>query len=146
MQVVEVVYGQNRSEDFFLHHQTVLPGALHDYRPDEPALFVDGPSPVDDPAAVVVSQQSFNALHMEPIDDFTVIAVILQALVPLEELLQGSKEGSPEVFLHGLMDVDMVDADAGLPAVEKFPKQDAVDRRADLCAFIHNDRTLAAQL
>jgi len=44
------------------------------------------------------------------------------------------------------MDVDMVDADAGLPAVEKFPKQDAVDRRADLCAFIHNDRTLAAQL
>ena len=98
MQVIVVVYGQNRSEDFFLHHQTVLPRGLHDNRPDEPALFVDCPSPVDDPAAVVVGQQFFNALHMEPIDDLPVIAVILQALVSLEELLQGSQEGSPEVF------------------------------------------------
>ena len=99
MQVVEVVYGQNRPEDFFLHHQTVFSWGLYDNRPDEPALFVDGSSAVDDPAAVVVSQQSFNALHMKPIYDFTVIAVILQALVSLEKLLQGSQESSPEVFL-----------------------------------------------
>jgi len=36
---------------------------------------------------------------MKPIYDFTVIAVILQALVSLEKLLQGSQESSPEVFL-----------------------------------------------
>ena len=144
MQIIEVEYGQNWPKDLFLHHEAVLLGGLDDYGPDEPALFVDCSSPVDDPTTVVVGQQFFNAIHMETIDYFTVIAVILQVLVPLEELLQRSEQGSSEILLDGLMDVNMVHADACLPTVEKLAEQDAVYCWADLCTFIHNDRALAS--
>jgi hypothetical protein len=146
LQVAEIEQGQHRSEDLLLHHEAVPARGLDDHRRDEPAVLVDGLAAVDDPAAVVVSEQLLDAVDVEAVDDLAVVAVLLQVLRALVELLQFTQESGPEGLPDGLVDVDVVDADAGLPAVEELAEQDAVHCWVHLGRLVHNHRALPPQL
>jgi hypothetical protein len=83
---------------------------------------------------------------MEPVDDLAVVAILLETLISLVEKREGLKQQRPEGFPEGVMDEDVVHADAGLPAVEELPEEDAVYSRAYLGRLIHDHGTLPSQL
>jgi hypothetical protein len=94
---------------------------------------------------VFVSQHPFDAVHVKSIDDLTVVAVVLEALFAFVELLEFEEEGGPEDFFDAVVDVEVVDADAGLPAVEELAEEDAVDCWAYLGSLVDDDWALPPQ-
>lgn len=52
----------------------------------------------------------------------------------------------PEGFFDLLVNVDVVDSNAGLAAVHKFSKKNPIDSGAYFSSFIHYDRTLSSEL
>lgn len=93
---------------------------------------------------MLILQVPFYSVKVESVDDLSVITILLKVLLSPVKFLQFSVEGLPEAFFDLLVDVDVIDSDAGLTAVHEFPKEDSIDGWVYLCRFVHYDRTLAA--
>ena len=73
--------GQDGAKYFFLHQEWVFAGRFNDSRPHESAFLIDGLSSVGDLPAMLVFQVPFNSVKMEPVDDLSVIAILLKVLL-----------------------------------------------------------------
>lgn len=79
--------GQDGAEYFFLHQEWVFTGRFNDGWPHKSAILVDGFSSVSDLSAMLVLQVPFDSVKMEPVDDFSVIAILLKVLLSSVKLL-----------------------------------------------------------
>lgn len=81
--------GEDGPEDLFLHHQRIHLRTLHYNWTDKPTLLINGPASINDPSSMIIPQQLLNPIHMEPIDDLSIIAILLQTLIALVEKRHG---------------------------------------------------------
>lgn len=90
---------------------------------------------------------------VESLQSFEVVCIIDLSIISRNSEIFTS-EGCPhfreehffEFFVNSLVYVDVVDAHAGLAAVEEFPKDDAFGGALEVCALIDDDWALASQL
>lgn len=95
---------------------------------------------------MIISQVFFDTIDMEAVDDLAVVSILLQVLLSSVEVLQFLEEKLPEGFTTGVVDEDVIDTDAGLPAVEELTKQDTVDCYIQVSSLIHDGGALASEL
>jgi hypothetical protein len=107
-------------------------------------LFFDNLPSVQCLSAVLFLVESLQSFEVVCIIDFTVISRNGE-IFTCEGCPHFGEEHFFELFIDSLVDIDVIDAHAGLAAVEELPEDDAFGSALEVCALIDDDWALASQ-
>lgn len=94
---------------------------------------------------MLVLQQFLKSSHVELVDNFAVVAFLFQILPVTVKLVHLGEQTALEGFALRLMDVNVVDPDAGLSTVEELAEKQSVQGDVDLRSLVDHHGALAAQ-